>query len=133
MNRFVAVFRCKPPVALFAAILFLTRHRICWPFEADQPVAAAQLTLNLDVAFQLLEVRTGAGLRPLHRGYTPTGTRVAMRAEIRRVLAECRGTVGVAKRENVQKIQGRLAQAWEEGGTARAALQAFFVKFLDAA
>ncbi|KAJ7197806.1 UDP-Glycosyltransferase/glycogen phosphorylase [Mycena pura] len=106
---------------------------ICWPFEADQPVAAAQLTLNLDVAFQLLEVRTGAGLRPLHRGYTPTGTRAAMRAEIRRVLTECRGTVGVAKRENVQKIQGGLAQAWEEGGTARAALQAFFVKFLDAA
>ncbi|KAJ7197804.1 hypothetical protein GGX14DRAFT_700230 [Mycena pura] len=104
---------------------------ICWPFEADQPFAAAQLTQNLDVAFQLLEVRTGA---PAEQRIRRTHARpCARRAEIRRVPTECRGAVGVAKRENVQKIQGGLAQAWEEGGTARAALQAFFVKFLEAA
>ena len=60
--------------------------RITWPLDVDQPGTSAYLTLTLDVAFELVEVRTGLGLRPLRRGVQPTGTDVAIAAEICHLL-----------------------------------------------
>ncbi|KAJ7279958.1 hypothetical protein C8J57DRAFT_1464417 [Mycena rebaudengoi] len=40
---------------------------ICWPFEGDQPEAALHLAHNLNVAFHLIEIRTGKGQLTLFR------------------------------------------------------------------
>ncbi|KAJ7323851.1 hypothetical protein DFH08DRAFT_941348 [Mycena albidolilacea] len=70
---------------------------ICWPFEADQPIVAVHVSQNLNVAFHLMEVRTGKGLQPLHDGYDPQGTRAAMQVEFREM--------GKKKGRNAQKMQ----------------------------
>ncbi|KAJ7701887.1 UDP-Glycosyltransferase/glycogen phosphorylase [Mycena rosella] len=98
---------------------------ICWPFEGDQPAAAANLSQTLDAAFHLLEVRTGQGLRPLFGGQVPQGTRTAVGAEFRQIADACRGAEGERKRANARKVTLGFLQAWEEGGTARAAVRAF--------
>ncbi|KAJ7701948.1 hypothetical protein B0H17DRAFT_924175, partial [Mycena rosella] len=98
---------------------------ICWPFEGDQPAAAANLAQTLDAAFHLLEVRTGQGLRPLFGGQVPQGTRAAVGAEFRRIADACRGAEGERKRANARKVALGFSQAWKEGGTARAAVRAF--------
>ncbi|KAF8067713.1 UDP-Glycosyltransferase/glycogen phosphorylase [Lyophyllum atratum] len=104
---------------------------ICWPFDADQPAAAAHLTLNLKAAFELIEVRTGLGLKPLHRlnGEAPKGTREAVGVEIRRVLEACRGQEGEELRKNAERVKGQFAEAWEEGGPAKAALGEFLKRY----
>ncbi|KDR73134.1 hypothetical protein GALMADRAFT_721937 [Galerina marginata CBS 339.88] len=100
---------------------------IAWPFEADQPAAAAYLTENLNVAFELIEVRTGErGLKPLHRnGRAAKGTRRAVGVEIRDVLDACRGKKGEELRRNAEDIKAKLLEAWQEGGVSRKELQAF--------
>ncbi|PPQ87580.1 hypothetical protein CVT25_006080, partial [Psilocybe cyanescens] len=70
---------------------------ICWPFEFDQPLAAAHLSTNLHIAFELIEVRTGAhGMQPVLRlnDRAPQGTRGAVGIEIRAVLDACRSAKG---------------------------------------
>ena len=67
--------------------------RICWPFSADQPLNAMHITENLDIAYELLEVRTGPGLKPVHRtGKAPVGTLDAVRAE---AAASCPGALAL--------------------------------------
>ncbi|KAJ7258928.1 UDP-Glycosyltransferase/glycogen phosphorylase [Mycena rebaudengoi] len=95
---------------------------ICWPFEGDQPEAALHLTHNLNVAFNLIEVRTGKGQLPLLSGRVPQGTRAAVGSEIRGVIDDCRGSVGEEKRRNAQRMRAEYARAWEEGGSSRAAV-----------
>ncbi|KAH9476192.1 UDP-glycosyltransferase 84A1 [Psilocybe cubensis] len=104
---------------------------ICWPFEGDQPAAAAYLSVNLKVAFELLEVRTGEkGLKPLLRsGKQAKGTKEAVAFEIREVIDACRGPEGKALRNNAEKIKDRLKKAWETGGSSRSELQSFCEKF----
>ncbi|KAJ7097455.1 hypothetical protein C8R44DRAFT_370256 [Mycena epipterygia] len=102
---------------------------ICWPFHADQPMISLHLSQNLNVAFHLIEVRTGKGLQPLHSGRVPRGTREAVRAEIQEVLDECRGEVGREKRGNAYRMRGEIKKAWEEGGSAQVALHAFLTKY----
>lgn len=105
--------------------------RICWPFSADQPTAAAHVTENLKAAFELFEVRTGLGLQPIHRtGQTPKGTREAVGEEIRRVLDAARGEKGKELRKNAERLKGEFAAAWEEGGTAKNALREFLEKYV---
>lgn len=90
---------------------------ITWPIAADQPANAAYLTLTLDVAFELIQVRTGeSGLRPLYRGVQPTGTLDAVASEARHVLQSARGEEGEKKRRNAEVIRNNLKQAWEEDG-----------------
>ncbi|GJE92128.1 glycosyltransferase family 1 protein [Phanerochaete sordida] len=98
---------------------------ICWPFGADQPLNAVQLTENLDVAYELLEVRTGAwGLKPLRRtGKAPTGTPEALRAEMRAVLEKAFGEDGARKRENIGKLRKGALGLWKDGGEARGAAE----------
>jgi len=104
---------------------------ICWPFDADQPALAAHLTLHARVAFELIEVRTGLGLKPLHRnGMSPKGTRNAVGVEIRHVLDTCRGAEGAELRRNAERLKGEFVAAWKEDGTAKAALHGFLKKYV---
>ncbi|KAF8903485.1 UDP-Glycosyltransferase/glycogen phosphorylase [Gymnopilus junonius] len=103
---------------------------IAWPFEADQPGAAAHLTENLDVAFELIEVRTGdKGLKPLRRnGRAPKGTREAVGAEIRGVTDACRGRKGEKMKYNAEDMKEKFADAWKGDGISRKELHEFIEK-----
>ncbi|GJE92135.1 glycosyltransferase family 1 protein [Phanerochaete sordida] len=96
---------------------------ICWPFGADQPLNAVQLTENLDIAYELYEVRTGAwGLKPLRRtGKAPAGTPDALRAEMQAVLEQAFGDDGARKRDNIRKLRKGALELWKDGGEARRA------------
>ena len=60
--------------------------------EHDQPLNAIHYTDNLQIGYELLEVRSSHGLKPIyHTGYTPKGTIEAMKAEAREVLSTCEG------------------------------------------
>ncbi|KAJ7121030.1 UDP-Glycosyltransferase/glycogen phosphorylase [Mycena epipterygia] len=98
---------------------------ICWPFDGDQPTAAAHLTHVVDVAFQVVEVRTGKGLQPLFNGQVPRGTREAVREEFRRTFDKCRSEVGEKKRRNARRLRNAFSEAWMEGGSARVAINEF--------
>ncbi|KAJ7242108.1 UDP-Glycosyltransferase/glycogen phosphorylase [Mycena rebaudengoi] len=87
---------------------------VCWPFEGDQPEAALHLTHNLN----------GKGKLPLLSGKVPQGTRAAVGAEFRSVIDDFRGSVGEEKKRNAQRMKVEYARAWEEGGSARAAVDA---------
>ncbi|KAJ6550059.1 hypothetical protein B0H19DRAFT_1160311 [Mycena capillaripes] len=106
---------------------------ICWPFEADQPVAAMHLVHNLNVAFPLLEIRTGKGLQPLHSKQMPKGTHAARCAEFREVIDHCRDEEGIEKRRNAELIRGELAKAWGPGGSAVLAVNKFFAAYVPTA
>ncbi|KAF7342304.1 Glycosyltransferase family 1 protein [Mycena venus] len=105
---------------------------ICWPIEGDQPIGAVILSESLNVAFHLMEVRTGKGLQRLHSGKTPQGTSASMRAEFEEVIDQCRDTVGDEKRENVRRVQAEFAKAWASGGSSLLTLNEFFVRYLPA-
>ena len=100
-------------------ILTSPLFRIAWPLDGDQPGIAAHLTLTLDVAFQLVEIRSGEeGLKPLYRGVTPAGTEEAVAAEARTIIRNARGSEGAKKRQNAELIKDRWRKEWEEGGDA---------------
>ena len=93
--------------------------RIGWPFGADQPLNVTHMTI-IDVAFELLEVRTGHGLKPLlDRKVTPSGTEEAFRHEIEGVLDMAKGLEGFMKKKNAKRVQAKIRAAWEENGTGR--------------
>ncbi|KAF8509037.1 hypothetical protein JB92DRAFT_3188895, partial [Gautieria morchelliformis] len=77
---------------------------IAWPLNADQPPNAIHLALGIDVAFEMLEVRTGHGLKPLYRGVHPTGTIEAVTAEAHDILQRAHGHEGERKRRNAESI-----------------------------
>lgn len=106
--------------------------------EADQAAAAAHLTANLKVAFELVEVRTGlSGMKPLLRLESPDGTgrcqakgtREAVGVEIRGVIQACRGEKGDELRANAREMKRRLVEAVEVGGVSRVELGRFFEKY----
>ncbi|KAJ2972677.1 hypothetical protein NUW54_g12212 [Trametes sanguinea] len=73
---------------------------ICWPFAADGALNAVHLTDTLKCAYELLEVRTGHGLRRVYRtGVRPVGTLDALRSEARAVLEQAFGEDGERRRE----------------------------------
>ncbi|PPQ89308.1 hypothetical protein CVT25_000375 [Psilocybe cyanescens] len=104
---------------------------ICWPFEADQPAAAAHMTENLNVAFELVEVRTGEnGLKPLLRnGRKAKGTREAVGVEIREVIDACRSAKGDELRKNAQALKIKFAEAWAADGVSKKEFRAFVEKY----
>jgi len=103
---------------------------ICWPNTADQPTAAVHVTENLNAAFELFEVRTGQGLKPIHRnGLTPKGTREAVGIELRQTIDLCRSEKGQELRSNAEKFKGKFAKAWEEDGIARQEMRNFLRKY----
>jgi hypothetical protein len=104
---------------------------MCWPFDADQPAAARNLQENLKVAFELIEVRTGLGLKALHgSGRIPRGTREAVGIEIREIIDQCRGEMGEEKRRNVEGLRLQFSSAWNEEGVARIALRKFLERYV---
>ncbi|EIN06267.1 UDP-Glycosyltransferase/glycogen phosphorylase [Punctularia strigosozonata HHB-11173 SS5] len=97
---------------------------ICWDFFGDQPVNAVVLSVNLNVAYQLLEVRSGPYARkPIYRtGKAPEGTPEALRREFVDILEKAKGADGDAKRAKAERIRDELFATTREGGQARQAL-----------
>ncbi|KAI0745133.1 UDP-Glycosyltransferase/glycogen phosphorylase [Earliella scabrosa] len=94
--------------------------QIFWPFTADQPLNAIHMTDNLQVAYELLEVRSGDGLKPIYRtGYTPKGTVEAVKAEAREIFAKAFGEDGAEKRARLQELRKKVTSEWEDGGSSR--------------
>ena len=110
--------------------LHLLFRRICWPFNSDQPIGAAHLTENLNVAFELFQVRTGEGLKLIHRnGLTPQGTRAAVGIELRHTIDLCHSEKGQELRRNAEKFRVMFMKAWEEDGAARREIRKFLYKY----
>ena len=103
------------------------RVRICWPYGADQPINTAHLTQNLDVAYELTEVRSGVhAKKPLYRtGKTPTGTPESIKAELYHILDLAFGEDGKKKRANMEKLRDAVAHAWTEEGKSSQTLSQF--------
>ena len=104
--------------------------RIFFPLIGDQPIAAAHVTENLRAGFELFQVRSGEGLKPLHRnGLTPTGSREAVGIEVRETIDLCRGEKGQEIRSNAEKLKIKFAKAWEEDGAARQEIRKILPKY----
>ena len=77
-----------------------------WPFAADQPHNSVHVTETLGIGYELLEVRSGHGLKPIFRtGYTPQGTIDALKREAREVLGKAFGEDGKEKRERIRRLR----------------------------
>ncbi|KAI9067512.1 glycosyltransferase family 1 protein [Trametes sanguinea] len=99
---------------------------ILWPIDADQTPNAIHLTEELRVAYELIEVRNGAGLGTIYRtGHKPTGTVEAVKNEIRDVLARAFGADGEEKRARLGALRTELQAAWAEGGVAMRDMEVF--------
>ncbi|KAI9066607.1 glycosyltransferase family 1 protein [Trametes sanguinea] len=99
---------------------------IAWPFNADQPLNAVRISEVLKVGYELIEVRTGYGLHPLHRnGRKPVGTIDAVKAETKDVLTKAFGDDGAQKREKLLALTRAFKQEWEEGGASWRDVHAF--------
>ena len=93
---------------------------ILWSYGADQPLNAVQVADNLKIGYELLEVRSGAGLLPIHRtGYTPKGTVDAVKAEAHEVLAKAFGEDGAKRRANLEELRKKVNSEWDDGGAAK--------------
>lgn len=87
---------------------------------------ALHLTHNLNVGYELLEVRTGHGLKPLHRsGKAPVGSIESVKEEASEILSNAFGPDGDEKRANILKLQEEINAAWGEHGASRKELAAF--------
>ena len=132
LNLLGAVSLCKMIfLSIYNSSGFLSFRRICWPISADQPAAAAHLTENLNVAFELFQVRTGEdGLKPLARnGIIAEGTREAVGVEIRQTIDLCRSEKGQEMRSNAEQLKVKFAETWEVGGIARQEIHKFLQKY----
>ena len=117
-----------PPI--YNSYWCLPLRRICWPISVDQPAAAAHLTENLNVAFELYQVRTGDGLKPLARnGLAAEGTREAVGIEIRQTIDLCRSEKGQVMRNNAEQLKLKFAKTWEDDGIARQEIRKFLHKY----
>ncbi|KIY44861.1 UDP-Glycosyltransferase/glycogen phosphorylase [Fistulina hepatica ATCC 64428] len=89
---------------------------VLWPYTLDQPIIAAQLTLNFEAAFELIQVRTGPNTgRPMVRGVTPSGTREAIAEEMNDIWKRMRGPEGDAIRQRVDLLRSRFKDDWLHG------------------
>lgn len=111
--------------------LIRSTYRICWPFRAEQPTNTLHVTHNLDIAYELFEVRTGPDAsRPIFTlGRAPRGTLDAVRTEACAVLGRAFGADGERKRANVQRMKADVLAAWAEGGSASEAVRSLVGAF----
>ena len=78
------------------------------------------LSERIKVGYELIQVRTGHGLRRIYRtGVTPTGTLEAIEEEARSVLTLAFGPDGARKREKLQHIREEFCAAWSQTGDSR--------------
>ncbi|KAF4612109.1 hypothetical protein D9613_004547 [Agrocybe pediades] len=105
---------------------------IAWPFNADQPEGAYDLD-EAGLGIELLQVRTGKNAKkPLFRnGKGAAGTREAVGAEMKDVIASCRGEKGARIRENVEKMKNKFLGSWEGEGGARKEISRFLSTYTD--
>ena len=97
---------------------------------ADQPITAAHVTENLHAGFELFQVRSGEGLKPIYRnGLTPSGSREAVGIEVRKTIDLCRSDKGQETRSNAEKLKVKFAREWEEDGFARQEIRKFLHKY----
>ncbi|KAI0790764.1 UDP-Glycosyltransferase/glycogen phosphorylase [Abortiporus biennis] len=97
---------------------------IFWPYHGDQPVNALHLSDGHDAAYELFEIRSGEGLRPICRtGKTPSGTIESVRIETAQVLDDAFGAGGEKKRENVKRLQEKVLAGLKDGGSSKADLE----------
>ena len=84
------------------------------------------MTDNLQIAYELLEVRSGDGLKPIYRtGYTPKGTVEAVKVEAREVLTKAFGEDGAKKRAKLEELRKKVISEWEDGGSSKRDVTAF--------
>ena len=84
------------------------------------------MTDNLNVAYELIEVRTGHGLHEICRnGRKPIGTVDAVKDEARDILAKAFREDGAQKRERLKALTSALKHEWEEGGSSLRDVTAF--------
>ena len=134
LNLLRAVSPCKDFLSNFITLIFgilpFFSSRIFVPFLGDQPIAAAHVTENLHAAFELFQIRSGEGLKPLHRnGITPVGSREAVGVEVRQTIDLCRSEKGQKIRSNAEKLKVKFAKAWEEDGVAKQEIRKFLRKY----
>ncbi|KAI0821606.1 UDP-Glycosyltransferase/glycogen phosphorylase [Trametes gibbosa] len=99
---------------------------IIWPISADQPLNAIYLSEEINIAYELVEVRHGTGLGKIYRnGRTPIGTVDAVKEEARAVIEKAFGADGAEKRARLQVMRKTLQAAWREDGVARRETSAF--------
>lgn len=93
---------------------------ICCPFDADQPSIAANLSSVHNVAYELFELRSGHGLRPIHRlgGRVAEGTIESARKEIITILELAKGLDGKTKRENARTFKQKMEKDWAPNGSS---------------
>ncbi|GJJ12672.1 hypothetical protein Clacol_006916 [Clathrus columnatus] len=106
---------------------------IAWPIDAEQPPNAAYITLTLSIAYELLEGRSGLGLKPMHRGITPRGTLEALEEEVQVILDKAYGEDGKVKRENIRILRDKMREDLREGGQSVAELENFIRDYMDVA
>jgi hypothetical protein len=117
---------------------YIANPRIFWPYVADQPLNAANLTLK-KAGFELVEVRTGEyGTRVPYRYSNtdspedlPTFTIEGVRKEVRKLLKMLRGEEGVVVRKNFERMSKGFMCGWDEGGEARESLERFLETYVD--
>lgn len=104
---------------------------VCWPYASDQGLNAAHLTRNLDAGYELFEVRTGDGLKPVYhlQGKTPTGTVESVKEEASAILDKAYGEDGEKKRANVKSLQEKILNVWSDDGTSTKELKALVEAF----
>ncbi|KAG8875948.1 hypothetical protein FRB97_004599 [Tulasnella sp. 331] len=89
---------------------------IFWPVTADQPMNSAYLSQNLDAAFELVQIRSGAGAGPPARGGMVEGTPDAISRELGDILTGLKGEVGERKLRNLRAVRRKLLDEMSEGG-----------------
>ncbi len=116
----------KSHIHLVCHVANATLSRIVWPISAEQPLNAIYLSETLDAAFELIEVRHGAGTGKIYRnGRVPVATVDAVKAEMRDVLERAYGEEGARKRANLLSLRKTLQAAWSENGIARREVESF--------
>ena len=131
MNLLGAASPCKILKLYTIHCWHLPFRRICWPFNLDQLIGSAHLTENLNVAFELFQMRTGEGLNlPIHRnGLTPQGTRTAVGIEIWQSIDLCHSEKGRKLTKNAEKFRVMFMKACDEDGAARREIRNFLYKY----
>ena len=100
--------------------------RIIWPFGSDQSLNAIIVSEKLQIGYELIEVRSGNGLKPICRnGRVPAGTTDAVKAELRDVLGKAFGEDGEKMRARLAQVRKTVLGEWEDGGASKGDMVAF--------
>ena len=82
------------------------------------------------MAFELFQVRTGDGLKPLARnGIAAEGTCEAVGIEIQQTIDLCQSEKGQVMRSNAEQFKLKFVKAWEDDGITRQEIRKFLHKY----